>query len=86
VLYEMSAADLDMLDRYEGHPFVYRRVTRAVTDGSGRRRRAQVYVMRRERGAAALPAPGYVGVLWRAYRRLGFDCDVLWDAVLGGAP
>ena len=33
VLYELTPADLDALDRWEGHPHYYRRVRATVTDG-----------------------------------------------------
>ena len=51
--------------------FAYRRKLLLVTDETGRRRRAYVYVL--PVAEEAPPAPDYLGVLWRAYQRLGFD-------------
>ena len=81
LLYEISAEDLVVLDRYEGHPFAYVRKLLLVTNETGRRRRANVYVLPvAEEGP---PAPVYLGVMRRAYRRLGFDCRSLALAMGG---
>ena len=71
VLYALPRAELVLLDRFEGHPFAYRRKLLRVTDETGKRRRAYVYVLSVEQEAP--PAPDYLGVLWQAYQRLGFD-------------
>jgi len=81
VLYALPRAELALLDRFEGHPFAYRRKLLLVTDEAGRRRRAWVYVL--PLAEEAPPAPDYLGVLWRAYQRLGFDRAPL-AAVRGG--
>ena len=75
LLYELPRAELALLDRHEGHPFAYRRKLLLVTDERGRQRRAHVYVL--PVAEEAPPAPGYLGVLWQAYRRLGFDREPL---------
>jgi len=82
VLYEMPVAELAILDRHEGHPRAYRRTRLLVTDETGRRRRAHVYLL--PVAAETPPAPGYLGVLWDAYLRLGFDRTPL-AAARGGA-
>ena len=71
VLYALPRAELALLDRFEGHPFAYQRKLLFITDETGRRRRAWVYVL--PLAEEAPPAPDYLGVLWRAYQRLGFD-------------
>ena len=73
LLYRLDDADLRALDRFEGHPFAYERVLKVVVDENGRQRRAQVYIQPEEDFEAWAPPPDYVGVLWRAYARLGFD-------------
>ncbi len=84
LLYELPQAELAVLDRYEGHPFAYRRKLLLVTDETGRRRRAYVYVL--PVAEEAPPAPDYLGVLWQAYRRLGFDREPLARALRTGDP
>jgi gamma-glutamylcyclotransferase (GGCT)/AIG2-like uncharacterized protein YtfP len=79
VLYELTAADLEVLDRWEGHPNYYRRVRATVTDGRRRDRRAQLYVMTPERGPGE-PAMDYLVALLRAYVAIGFDTAVLMRA------
>ncbi len=82
LLYELALADLAELDRVEGHPLSYRRERLQLVDEHGRGRRAHVYIL--PVAGEAPPAPGYLDVLWRAYRRLGFDRDSLLAAA-GGA-
>ena len=81
LLYELPESDLLVLDRYEGHPFAYRRRLLPVTDETGRRRRAHAYVLPVD--GEASPAPEYLGVIRRAYIRLGFDNQGLARAVGG---
>jgi len=81
LLYALSPDELAVLDRCEGHPLCYRRKLLLVTDETGRRRRAHVYVL--PVAEEAPPAPGYLGVLWQAYGRLGFDHEPL-AAAAGG--
>ena len=85
VLYELTAPDLEALDRWEGHPHYYRRVRATVTDGQRRDRRVHLYVMTPER-ALGEPAMEYLVALLRAYVSLGFDTDALLRAAKGGQP
>jgi len=83
LLYRLPPVELRALDLHEGHPSCYRRrrVTVTVRPG-GRRRKAHTYVQ-----PIALeepPALGYLTVLWRAYRALGFDHQPLLAAAVGG--
>jgi len=82
ILYDLPLAELTILDRYEGHPVAYRRRLLRVEDEHGQRRRAQVYV--KEAAIEAPPSPDYLGVIRRAYHRLGFDDTPLLDS-MGGA-
>ena len=80
LLYALAPDELAVLDRCEGHPLCYQRRLLLVMDDSNRRRRAHVYVL--PVAEEAPPAPEYLGVLRRAYRRLGFDNEPL--AAAGG--
>ena len=71
VLYRLPFDDLTELDRYEGHPHVYRRIRLLVEGDQGQPHRAHVYVLAVDEEEA--PASEYLKVLRRAYRRLGFD-------------
>jgi gamma-glutamylcyclotransferase len=86
LLYAVTNADLEALDGFEGAPWAYERVARAVTVEGGARRRAFVYVLRRAVAAPEAPAPRYLEVVVQAYERLGFDPLPLVRAVAGGAP
>ncbi len=83
VLYELTPADLDALDRWEGHPHYYRRARAMVTDGRRRERKVQLYVMTPEH-ALGEPAMEYLVALLRAYVSLGFDVKELLRAANGG--
>lgn len=80
-MWAVSADDLARLDRCEGHPFAYRRKRLLVDTGEARRRRVHVYV--KDDAEQALPTEAYLGVIWRAYRRHGFDEHGL-SLALGG--
>jgi gamma-glutamylcyclotransferase len=82
LLYSISKEDLAALDRFEGHPFAYERVVKVVTDEHGRRRRAHVYVQPEEDFEPGAPEAAYLGVIRRAYGRLGFDKK--WLALAAG--
>jgi gamma-glutamylcyclotransferase len=81
LLYRVAPEDIVTLDRYEGCPLAYERLSVLVTDEHGRRRRAQLYRQPREGFVAWPPQAGYLGVLHRAYKRLGFDMDRLAAAL-----
>jgi gamma-glutamylcyclotransferase len=77
-IYRVSLCDLRRLDRFEGTPFVYRRVRVSLRDAHGRRRRAQAYLLSgRPRRA---PAPNYLLTILGAYNALGFDTAPLLRA------
>ena len=83
VLYRLTADDLARLDRFEGNPFAYERRQKLVVDEHGRRRRVQVYVQRDERLERWAPGDRYFRVIWKAYKRLGFDQRALVAAAEG---
>ena len=58
LLYRITSPDLRALDRHEGFPFAYERISKLVTDERGRRRRAQVYRHLRAVAPAAGVLPG----------------------------
>jgi gamma-glutamylcyclotransferase (GGCT)/AIG2-like uncharacterized protein YtfP len=82
LLYDLEASDLEALDRIEGCPWVYDRAVRQVIDEQGRRRRAQVYFL--PDADPGPPSSEYLGVIQRAYRRLGFDETELLRVALPG--
>jgi cation transport regulator ChaC len=82
VLYRLSLTDRLLLDRYEGVPLFYQRVAVSLRDENGRRRRAHAYVLTGRQPAA--PSTRYLGVITRAYARLGFDRRPLARAARDG--
>jgi len=81
LLYRITPPDLRELDRHEGTPYAYERISKLVTDERGRRRRAQLYRQPADAFEPWLPHPDYFKVLLRAYDRLGFDVAPLATAV-----
>jgi gamma-glutamylcyclotransferase (GGCT)/AIG2-like uncharacterized protein YtfP len=81
LLYRITSPELGNLDRHEGSPFAYERISKLVTDQTSRRRRAQVYRQPADNFEPWLPQPEYFRVLLRAYERLGFDVAPLATAV-----
>lgn len=76
VVYEIDEDDLQELDRYEGAPRFYVRVKRKVGLPSGKSRTVWTYVLS-DAAARKSPAPEYLGIIERSYRRLGFDVKQL---------
>ena len=78
LVYALTPADVVALDRCEGVPLAYERVTRLVRCWDGRRRRVHIYLMAGPlRDIALGAAADYLAQIRRAYARLGFDCDAL---------
>jgi cation transport regulator ChaC len=61
VLYEVSDADLETLDRSEDVPTAYRRMTVVVEDAEGRQRQAVTYMANRT--GEFLPHPDYLRLI-----------------------
>lgn len=79
MIYEVTLADLAKLDRYEGHPTVYRRGSMGVIlDADGSERIVQVY--RRNAFPQNSPSDDYLETIQCAYDRLGFDGKALGEA------
>ena len=84
LLWRISAADEERLDRYEGFPsFYYKRTIQAVkTDENGVRMghtRGMAYIMHEERKLGT-PSTHYLRILEQAYKEFGFDEDILGEA------
>ncbi len=73
LLYQLTAGDVDSLDRHEGVPYAYEKVVRFVVDEHGRRRRVFTYVQPANTFEPWTPPAKYFVQIWRAYQRLGFD-------------
>ena len=81
LVWTLEAQDLGRLDRYEGHPVAYQRSMLPVQLDDGPRLRAHVYLKADAR--LMLPTDDYLGLIWLAYRRCGFDEESLALAVGG---
>lgn len=88
VLYVVSRLSLGDLDRMQGCPRVYERVTVAVADEGGAHEEAHAYCMRPPLGGGA-PSDAYFDLVAREYHRLGIDPEplvVALDRATCGAP
>ena len=84
LLWRISAADEERLDRYEGFPsFYYKQTIQAVkTDEHGAKcghTRGMAYIMHEER-KFGIPSGHYLRILDAAYKKFGFDEEILGDA------
>ena len=94
LLWKISGADEERLDRYEGFPAFYYKKTITVADvaavnaswspKSGKCK-GMAYIMHEERGLG-LPSGFYYDVLARAYRLFGFDMAILEEALVFSNP
>jgi len=73
-LYEVTDGDLAALDRYEGAPVYYHRITVFVKDGDGQMHRALAYKMRND-AADELPSLSYALTIVRGCRDWGIEPD-----------
>ena len=79
LLWEITPRDEEALDRYEGWPRFFRKVTVTVTlDGSPVE--AMVYIMN-EWYQPGQPEKHYLKTILKGYASAGFDASVLEDAV-----
>jgi gamma-glutamylcyclotransferase (GGCT)/AIG2-like uncharacterized protein YtfP len=82
LLYTLAGSDISQLDAFEGAPIFYQRraiEVRRGKKGAGRGLgTAWTYVLDRPE---APPATPYLTVIGRAYRRLGFRYEALFEAV-----
>jgi cation transport regulator ChaC len=86
VIYEMCRLDLGALDRCEGVPFAYQRVTRAIDCDDGIRREAEVYVQPAAGVELGPPSLGYLRQIVAAYIDHQFDTRAIARAVKESAP
>ena len=84
-VWEVTADDIESLDRYEGYPSFYYKKEMTVTytgiaSGVKRRRKVFVYIMHEDR-PIGIPTERYIDVCYWGYREFGFDPEILFDAV-----
>lgn len=77
ILYKVTDADIENLDRFEGYPTVYQRKTVKVGGQD-----ALIYL--RSLKSPKPVGPAYLVKLWRAYKENGFDFEPLIEAVAEG--
>jgi len=70
VLYQLDREAVEALDRFEGHPLVYRRKRVRVFAADKRWRYAQAYEL--QEPVERAPGSDYLSVIRRAYRTWGF--------------
>lgn len=80
VIAQVSAQDLERLDRDEGRRHAFAREGKMVRDRAGKWRRVQVYLQPESLFSTSAPATTYLQQIARAYERLGFDQKPLWRA------
>jgi gamma-glutamylcyclotransferase (GGCT)/AIG2-like uncharacterized protein YtfP len=78
-LYKVSSADLINLDRFEGHPAVYRRCIVEVKTGGNRSVQAITYIM--PEGKIGVPEIEYFEKLDRGFRQWGLSQIKLREAL-----
>ena len=83
-LYEVTDGDLAALDRYEGAPVYYHRITVFVKDGDGRMHRALAYKMRSDATDAG-PSLSYALTIVRGCRDWGIEPDDEIKAAMAAA-
>lgn len=71
------------LDRYEGYPSFYYKKELEI-EVEGRNVLAMVYVMHEE-NPFGTPSQRYHSVILKAYRKFGFDVQIVEQALLGGS-
>ena len=84
LLWRISAADEERLDRYEGFPsFYYKRTIQATRTGANDedlgKTRGMAYIMHEER-KLGVPSMHYLEILAKAYEKFGFDEEILGEA------
>lgn len=84
LLWDIQLDDEKALDRYEGYPHLYTKITETV-ELDGKTVEAMLYVMT-EGHEICEPSPSYYAVLREGYKMNGFDLDVLRKAYADSAP
>lgn len=83
-IWEVSGADEEALDRYEGYPAFYYKTEMmlpitGIRTGKVRNRKIFVYIMHEDR-KIAVPSPYYVSTCLKGYSSFGFDEHYLAEA------
>ncbi len=79
LVWEITPADEQSLDRYEGYPILYRKKTVSVIL-DGEQSDVMVYIMNGGR-QTGMPSCYYYSTIIEGYRNAGFDTDKLKQAV-----
>ena len=84
-VWETTAADEAVLDRYEGFPDFYYKAemklpVKGIRTGKVRNRKVYVYIMHEDR-ALGVPSGYYVATCLKGYRSFGFDEELIYSAV-----
>lgn len=80
LLFDLRCDCILKLDRFEGHPFAYKREAVVVRDGSGRKRKAFTYLQPRD-GFESWPPPAeYFTQIFEAYVKHDLDISPLIHA------
>ena len=75
IVWLISDRDLELLDRCEGYPHSYGRVSLMVQMANGELKGAWVYV--KQDHTSTRPSPAYIDVITKAYKCRGFNLSVL---------
>ena len=73
-VWEISEADEQRLDRYEGYPSYYIKAERTVHMTDGSEIKGMIYLMNQKR--VSPPTRDYYGGILRAYQALGFRSEI----------
>jgi gamma-glutamylcyclotransferase (GGCT)/AIG2-like uncharacterized protein YtfP len=79
VIWQLTDADIDCLDRYEGAPVVYRKVPVLVTMENGMT--VEAFTYRKNDTTKALPSVPYLTQIMESYEAEGFDFESLLSAL-----
>jgi gamma-glutamylcyclotransferase (GGCT)/AIG2-like uncharacterized protein YtfP len=80
-LWIVSEEDLETLDRYEGHPYIYQRKTIKVNIGGGKIVKAITYIMA-DKFQPGLPSMEYYERIGKGYREIGLNRKYLEMALV----
>lgn len=79
-VWEITEADEERLDKYEGFPNFYHKEYIYVTMEDGSRKKALVYIMRAD-AKRGQPTQRYIDTCEQGYRDFGFDTEIFEDFV-----
>ena len=80
-VWSITLRDIEALDRYEGHPFMYRRINVDVRVNGKDDARVFTYTMTRQRSREQmLPSGSYFRTVAQGYKAWGLNRKALWAA------